>query len=45
MELKVNYKMKKDVQNEKDDRKVQLDVVGVRDVLIPIKVRDKNKGM
>jgi len=33
----------KDTQNEKDDREVQLNYVGVRGVWIPIKLKDKNK--
>jgi len=34
----------KDVQNERDERKVKLDFVGVKGVWIPIKLKDKKKG-
>jgi GTP cyclohydrolase I len=34
----------KDTQNETDNRNVKLDIVGVRGVMLPIKVKDKFKG-
>ena len=33
-----------DSQNERDERNVSLDNVGVKDVMVPIKIKDKNKG-
>ena len=34
----------KDIQNHKDDRNIDIDQVGVKDIQYPITVLDKNMG-